>query len=510
MPAPRALRLLLIAVLAMLGLAPASLVAQEATPVSGAPLSLVASGLTHPRGMTWGADGTLFVALAGSGGPNAATEEAPTTEAIGPWTGGPTGAVALIDESGCPVPVATGLPSAVDATGGTLGADDVAILGDQLYAAVDGGGAVHGNPDDPSGVYRLLEGGSYEVIADLSAWVRDNPVEEVPGDLDPDAAGYSIVADEDEDLLWVSNPNSGQILTVTPDGEIESVADLSAENVTPTKMSLDPEGGIYVGTLTTVPFPEGEARVLHVSLDGEVEEVWTGLTAVTDVVVGADGTLYAIELSTGNLEQPPFLVPGSGRIVRQAGPDALDVVAEGLMFPVALDLGPDGALYVAMPALGAANGEGGIMRLATGDDGATPIADAVPDTVAACEPIPETLSAPVGATPEASPVVDEAAADDDAEATPEASTGGDEAVAEATVTIVDFTFGPETLEIAAGTTVTFTNDDTTAHTATAEEGAFDTGNIDPGTSATVTFDTPGTYTYVCSYHPAMTGVIVVT
>ena len=50
----------------------------------------------------------------------------------------------------------------------------------------------------------------------------------------------------------------------------------------------------------------------------------------------------------------------------------------------------------------------------------------------------------------------------------------------------------------------------TAHTATAEEGAFDTGNIDPGASATVTFDAPGTYTYVCTDHSSMTGVIVVT
>jgi len=55
-----------------------------------------------------------------------------------------------------------------------------------------------------------------------------------------------------------------------------------------------------------------------------------------------------------------------------------------------------------------------------------------------------------------------------------------------------------------------TNSFHTARTATAEEGAFDTGNIDPGASATVTFDAPGTYTYVCTDHSSMTGVIVVT
>lgn len=79
-----------------------------------------------------------------------------------------------------------------------------------------------------------------------------------------------------------------------------------------------------------------------------------------------------------------------------------------------------------------------------------------------------------------------------------------------TVTIADFAFGPETLEIPAGTTVRFVNEDSAAHTATAKDGSFDTGNIDGGASAEVTFDEPGEYTYVCAYHSRMTGTIVVT
>ncbi|MDP9356216.1 MAG: hypothetical protein M3R02_13220, partial [Chloroflexota bacterium] len=105
--------------------------------------------------------------------------------------------------------------------------------------------------------------------------------------------------------------------------------------------------------LTPLPFPDGGAKVLHVAEDGTVTEAWTGLTAVTGVTVGADGTLYATELSTGNPGEPPFLVPGSGRVVRQTGPDSLEVVAGGLMFPVAVEMGPDGGLYVALPAIGA-------------------------------------------------------------------------------------------------------------------------------------------------------------
>jgi hypothetical protein len=342
----------------------------------------------------------MYVALAGGGGPNAATEDAPTTNAIGPFSGGPSAAVVSIGADGCPVAVATGLPSVMSALGDVLGAEDVAILGDELYASVDGGGAVHGNADQPSGVYRILADGTTELVADLSAWVRDNPVAEVPGDHDPDAAGYSIVADEAAGLLWVSDPNNGQILSVTPDGTVTRIADLSAGHPVPTQMVADPEGGVYVGTLTAVPFPDGAAKVWHVAADGTATEVWTGLTTVVGVAVGSDGTLYALEMSTGNLAEPPFLQPGSGRLVRQTGPDSLEVVADGLMLPIGLDVGPDGAFYVSMPAIGANDGSGMIVRIG-GASAATPLAaDAVAAAAtpvvdgASCAPIAETLFAP--------------------------------------------------------------------------------------------------------------------
>ncbi|MGH2560354.1 MAG: ScyD/ScyE family protein [Thermomicrobiales bacterium] len=379
--------------------------AQDATPVTDLPdgATVVASGLTSPRGFTWAEDGTLYVALAGSGGANPATEEAPTTQAIGPWQGGPTAAVARI-ENGCPVAVATGLPSAEAAIGDILGADDVAMLGGDLYAAVDGGGAVHGNPDQPSGVYRVSEdgGGGVEVVADLSAWVRANPVAEIPGDHDPDSGAYRLVADEGAGLLWAVDPNNGQILTIAPDGTITRVADLSAEHPVPSAIALAPNGGVFVGNLTALPYTDGTAKVIHVAPDGTVTDVWTGLTAVTDVAVSPDGTLYASELSTGNLQEAPFLVPGSGRVVRQTGPDTLENVASGLMLPIALDFSPDGDLYVALPALGADRGEGAIVRLDLMGVPGSPAASGSDDTPA-CSPIPQTLESPHA---EATPVAE--------------------------------------------------------------------------------------------------------
>ena len=78
-----------------------------------------------------------------------------------------------------------------------------------------------------------------------------------------------------------------------------------------------------------------------------------------------------------------------------------------------------------------------------------------------------------------------------------------------TVSIVNFAFDPADLTVPAGTTVTWENTDTAPHTATAEDGTFDTGRIAQNASASATFDQPGTFAYRCEFHPDMQGTITV-
>lgn len=77
------------------------------------------------------------------------------------------------------------------------------------------------------------------------------------------------------------------------------------------------------------------------------------------------------------------------------------------------------------------------------------------------------------------------------------------------VVISDFAFKPAKLTIKPGATVYWRNDDGISHTATDSGGAFDSHNLDKGMMYSFTFTKAGTYSYVCSYHPNMTGTIVV-
>ncbi len=78
-----------------------------------------------------------------------------------------------------------------------------------------------------------------------------------------------------------------------------------------------------------------------------------------------------------------------------------------------------------------------------------------------------------------------------------------------TVLISNFAFNPQAITVAKGTTVTWKNEDAATHTATADAGQWDTHSIIGGASGSITFNTPGTFTYHCTQHPMMTGSVTV-
>jgi len=77
------------------------------------------------------------------------------------------------------------------------------------------------------------------------------------------------------------------------------------------------------------------------------------------------------------------------------------------------------------------------------------------------------------------------------------------------VTIANFSFGPNDLQVKVGTTVTWTNQDSASHTVTADDGSFDSGSLSQGSSFSFTFTEAGTFPYSCNFHPSMVGTVTV-
>ncbi len=79
-----------------------------------------------------------------------------------------------------------------------------------------------------------------------------------------------------------------------------------------------------------------------------------------------------------------------------------------------------------------------------------------------------------------------------------------------TVTILNYAFSPASITIAPGMTVIWTNRDSVAHTVTADDNSWGSGNLAQGATYSHTFTTPGVYPYHCAIHPGMHGSVTVT
>ena len=84
------------------------------------------------------------------------------------------------------------------------------------------------------------------------------------------------------------------------------------------------------------------------------------------------------------------------------------------------------------------------------------------------------------------------------------------AVGKAKVKISNFKFGPRTLTVKVGTKVTWTNQDSIAHSVNFASGKVNSKTLDQNATYSHTFTVPGTYQYICAIHPFMHGTVIVT
>lgn len=119
------------------------------------------------------------------------------------------------------------------------------------------------------------------------------------------------------------------------------------------------------------------------------------------------------------------------------------------------------------------------------------------------------LSACGGGDDDDTSTVTEPAGGAASEPTGKAAPPGAEAARAEKVEIVDFAYDPDPVTVQVGGKVTWLNQDSAPHTATADDGSFDTGTLEEGKLKSETFKQAGTYTYICEIHPDMHGTVEV-
>jgi len=316
----------------------------------------VAQGLFGPRGLKFGPDGGLYVALSGPGGPNSTAEQCPQLQVPvavgGPYTNGNTASIVKVDQRGNVTTVATGFPSALSRRPDVLGVADVAFLDGELYAVVAGGGCSHASLM-PNMVAKVdARTGQWTMLANMSEAVAEHPAAYVGDDFEADGVFYSMIAARGK--LYTVDTNHAQIWSVTKKGDVEMVIDFSqvfGANFDPTAM-VESDGGLRVGTLGRFPIIPNASELVSLKPGCDttaacgpgtlhVTGAVSGFTTIVSMDYGPDGLLYMLELS----DAAGFPTPGDGKVVRVQNGVAQDVIT-GLSVPTGMTFGPDGALYV--------------------------------------------------------------------------------------------------------------------------------------------------------------------
>jgi DNA-binding beta-propeller fold protein YncE len=218
------------------------------------------------------------------------------------------------------------------------------------------------------GVFTFNDGGGKASFADVSAFEGANNPAGGPVDSNP-FHGAALA-----DGLLVTDAGANSLLKVGLDGSVSLVAAFPSRFIgppppfsepVPTGIAVGPDGNYYVAELTGFPFTQGAARIYKVTPQGDVSVFMSGLTNITDIAFGGDGTLYVLELDDNGRLTPG----GSGALLKVSAGGTFETLFSGMDAPTGLAIGPDGAFYVTN--FSASQGQGQVLRIAAVPESAT-------------------------------------------------------------------------------------------------------------------------------------------
>ena len=327
----------------------------EATPAEGGeeggglpPLpegaTIVAEGLWNPGNLTFGSDGTLYIAETGVAG---GEEGAPAT----PGTQGPAPLVPPQVTQVAP----DGTVSVLTAEAGGVG---IAVYEGEVYVAAGGSSAGMGMEPYPgeNTIHAIsIETGEVRLVAELGSYEVENNPDETDVNpnlygLDIDAEGQIYVADAGGNTIYKVDSASGEfeLFTIVPDLTVLTGADpdpeMGVRQAVPTGLVIDDGGYINVGLLS-----EGwdGPNILAYAPDATFTEGVSGLSTIVSIALGPDGLLYASQLTADFSGE----MPAPGNIFRIAADGTLEPVVEGVFFPHGIAFDAEGNLYIAVNSI---------------------------------------------------------------------------------------------------------------------------------------------------------------
>jgi len=334
-------------------------------------VSVVASHLNNPRGLSPGPGGGLYLAEAGSGGASCVSGGEQGTTCIGL-----TGSFDLVTRHG----VERLVSGLISGSGpGGVGAEGPVSVSRGPSGQFYGLFGLNSNEVPPPGAIpydlraaaldqlgHLVQGRGYRPIGDVSdvgdqdyAWTVTR-TRLAPHDF-PDANPNGVLVSGGH--RYVVDAGANLLADVRRDGTIRVLAFFGVpkgwqSDSVPTCVARGPDGALYVGELLGGFYSPGHARIWRV-VPGHAPRVWaTGLTAVQGCGFGRDGAFYATEFQVGGLDEGPTANPAGDvvRIDRRGHRTHLGVGK--LFYPSGFAAGSDGAIYVSNCSIAPSGGMG--------------------------------------------------------------------------------------------------------------------------------------------------------